>query len=44
MNNKKLKDEIILLFWLFIIGSIAGFIYEVTIVFFKKDTLNLGKV
>ena len=41
MNNKKLKDEIILLFWLFIIGSIAGFIYEVTIVFFQKGHFEL---
>ena len=41
MNNKKIKDEIILLFWLFIIGSIAGFIYEVTIVFFQKGHFEL---
>lgn len=41
MNNKKIKDEIILLFWLFIIGSIAGFIFEVTIVFFQKGHFEL---
>lgn len=36
MNDKKIKNELIILFWLFIIGSIAGFIFEITVVFFQK--------
>ncbi len=41
MNNKKIKNELIILFWLFIIGSIAGFIFEITVVFFQKGHFEL---
>ena len=35
MNDKKIKNELIILFWLFIIGSIAGFIFEKTLQLFQ---------
>lgn len=41
MNDKKIKNELIILFWLFIIGSIAGFIFEITVVFFQKGHFEL---
>lgn len=41
MKEKNVKKELIILFWLFIIGSIAGFIFEVTVVFFQKGHFEL---
>lgn len=41
MNDKKIKNALIILFWLFIIGSIAGFIFEITVVFFQKGHFEL---
>lgn len=41
MNDKKIKNELIILFWLFIIGSIAGFIFEITVVLFQKGHFEL---
>lgn len=43
MKDKNVKKELTILFWVFIIGSIAGFLFELIVVFFKKDTLNLDK-
>lgn len=41
MKDKNVKKELIILFWVFIIGSIAGFIFEVTVVFFQKGHFEL---
>lgn len=41
MKDKNLKKELTILFWVFIIGSIAGFIFEVTVVFFQKGHFEL---
>lgn len=39
MKEKNVKKELTILFWSFIIGSIAGFIFEVTVVVFSKRSL-----
>lgn len=36
MEKKKVKEELIVIFWLFIIGSIIGHIFEMTVVLFQK--------
>jgi len=36
VNKKKITDELIILFWIFIIGSIAGYIFEMIVVLFQK--------
>ena len=41
MKEKNVKKELTILFWSFIIGSIAGFIFEVTVVFFQKGHFEL---
>ena len=41
MKDKKVKKELTILFWVFIIGSIAGFIFEVIVVFFQKGHFEL---
>lgn len=41
MKDKNVKKELTILFWVFIIGSIAGFIFEVTVVFFQKGHFEL---
>lgn len=41
MNKDKIKEELTILFWIFIIGSIAGFIFEITVVFFQKGHFEL---
>ena len=41
MKEKNIKKELTILFWVFIIGSIAGFIFEVTVVFFQKGHFEL---
>ena len=41
MNKNKLREELIILFWIFIVGSIAGFIFEITVVFFQKGHFEL---
>ena len=41
MNKNKLREELTILFWIFIIGSIAGFIFEITVVFFQKGHFEL---
>ena len=41
MKDKNVKKELTILFWVFIIGSIAGFIFEVIVVFFQKGHFEL---
>ena len=41
MNKNKLREELTIFFWIFIIGSIAGFIFEITVVFFQKGHFEL---
>ena len=41
MKEKNVKKELTILFWVFIIGSIAGFIFEVSVVFFQKGHFEL---
>ena len=41
MNKDKIREELIIIFWIFIIGSIAGFIFEITVVFFQKGHFEL---
>lgn len=41
MNKDKMREELTILFWIFIIGSIAGFIFEITVVFFQKGYFEL---
>lgn len=41
MKEKNVKKELTILFWVFIIGSIAGFIFEITVVFFQKGHFEL---
>ena len=41
MNKNKLREELTILFWIFIIGSIAGFIFEITVVFFQKGHFEI---
>lgn len=36
MNKKKIINELMIIFWIFIIGSILGYIYEMIVVLFKK--------
>ena len=36
MEKKKILKEIIIIFWIFIIGSILGYIYEMILVFLQK--------
>lgn len=36
MDKKRVIHELIMIFWLFIIGSIVGYIYEMIVVLFKK--------
>ena len=36
MEKKKILEEVVIIFWLFVIGSVAGYIYEMTLVFIKK--------
>ena len=40
MEKKDVKKEAIIIFWLFIIGSIAGYIFEMIIVLFQKGFLE----
>ena len=41
MNKNKLREELIIFFWIFIIGSIAGFIFEIAVVLFQKGHFEL---
>ena len=36
MNKKKLLEELVIIFWIFIIGSILGYIFEMIVVLFQK--------
>ena len=36
MNKRTIKRELITIFWIFIIGSILGYIFEMTVVLFQK--------
>lgn len=36
-------EEILKIFWVFMIGSFLGYIFEMIIVLFKKDILNQDK-
>lgn len=36
MNKKNIEKELITIFWIFIIGSILGYIFEITVVLFQK--------
>ena len=36
MEKKKIINEITVLFWLFVIGSIVGYIYEMIVVLVQK--------
>lgn len=36
MKKKKIIEEGMILFWLFILGSVIGYIYEMIVVFFQK--------
>ena len=36
MNKKKIINELMIIFWIFVIGSILGYIYEMIVVLFKK--------
>ena len=36
MKEKKIMKELILIFWLFIIGSVLGYLYEMVLVLFQK--------
>lgn len=36
MDKKKIMQEIMVIFWIFIIGSVVGYIYEMIVVLFKK--------
>ena len=36
MEKKNLIKELIIVFWLFIIGSILGYIFEMIVVLFQK--------
>lgn len=41
MKDKNVKKELTILFWVFIIGSIAGFLFELIVVFFQKGHFEL---
>ena len=41
MKEKNVKKELTKIFWVFIIGSIAGFIFKVIVVFFQKGHFEL---
>ena len=36
MKREKVFEELIILFWLFILGSMIGYIYEMIVVLFQK--------
>lgn len=36
MEKKSIKQELAVIFWIFIIGSILGYIYEMIVVLFQK--------
>ncbi len=36
MEKRKVVEELIILFWLFILGSMIGYIYEMVVVLFQK--------
>lgn len=36
MKKKKIVEELIIIFWLFVIGSIIGYIFEMIVVLFQK--------
>lgn len=36
MKKKKIIEELIIIFWLFVIGSILGYIFEMIVVLFQK--------
>lgn len=36
MNKKKVLEELVIIFWIFIIGSILGYIFEMIVVLFQK--------
>ncbi len=36
MEKRKVLEELIILFWLFILGSIIGYLYEMIVVLFQK--------
>ena len=36
MKNKEILKELIVIFWIFIIGSILGYIFEMIVVLFQK--------
>lgn len=40
MEKKDIKKEAIIIFWLFIIGSIAGYIFEMIVVLFQKGFIE----
>ena len=41
MEKQKVSNKLIILFWLFIIGSILGFIFETIVVLFQKGHFEL---
>ena len=41
MNKNKLREKLTIFFWIFIIGSIAGFIFEIAVVLFQKGHFEL---
>lgn len=43
MKKKNIKKELIVIFWLFIIASILGHIYEMTVVLFQKGHFESRK-
>lgn len=36
MDKKKIINELIIIFWVFIIGSVVGYIFEMIVVLFQK--------
>ena len=36
MKKEKLIQELVIIFWLFILGSILGYIFEMIVVLFQK--------
>ena len=43
MKKNKIIKEFLIIFWIFIIGSISGYVFEMLVVFFKKDFLKHEK-
>ena len=40
MRKKDVLNEAIIIFWLFIIGSVLGYIFEMIVVLFQKVILK----